>query len=73
MATPSEVPVQRSMVAHLVLQKGPRGGSSFVYWWYDGKGTRWERKRFAKREQVIRAVRTAGFGRYEWQGKVIPL
>ena len=62
-------PVQRSMVAHLWLQRG-----GFVYWWYDGSGTRWARgKTYKKVEQVVRAIVKAGFGRYEFEGKVIPL
>jgi hypothetical protein len=61
-------PIQGSMVAHLHRVRG-----GFTYWWYDGQRTCWADRAFRHRDQAVAAVVKAGFGRYEVDGKVIPL
>jgi hypothetical protein len=56
------------MLAHIVL-----GRRCLTYWWWDGRSHRWASKGWRTRDAVIRAVVKAGFGRYEFEGKVVPL
>lgn len=70
-------PVQRSMIARLVLIPGGAvlGGSKsgcFRYYWSDGTGTCWSGS-FKTIEQAVSAIKKAGFGRYKYGEKTVSL
>jgi len=61
---------QKSMIASIILYPGDghRGGGFNVYsdsahWWHPNK--------FKTKEQAIEAVKEAGFGAYEFEGKIV--
>jgi len=75
-ATKAPKPIQHSMVAHIVSS-----GKGYTYYWYaSDRGTVWAKTRdqrttrvWNKVDQIVRVLYTEGFGRYSFQGKVIPL